>query len=130
MVEKKKRWEIVTERRQKWKKKKRGKKRKRKSEGKKGEKGEKTNYKNEKLTWDRRNFGSGHTFDRPLETMDLPVIASSLISLMLPHQRNQFLGRPALGLEVIVVRSRSTSIHLFHKSATSLPTFVWNIHSP
>jgi hypothetical protein len=53
--------------------------------------------------------------------MNVAVVASSLISLMLSHQRNQFLGRPALGLEIIIVRSRSTRIHLFHTSATSTP---------
>jgi hypothetical protein len=49
--------------------------------------------------------------------MDIAIVASSLVSLMLSHQRNQLLGRPALGLKVIVIRSRCTSVHLFHKSA-------------
>jgi hypothetical protein len=66
-------------------------------------------------------FWVRHTFDRPLETMNITVVASSLISLMLSHQRNQFLGRPAFSLEIIVIRSRSTSVHLVSKSAISLP---------
>jgi hypothetical protein len=31
---------------------------------------------------------------------------------VLLHERNEFLGCPALGLEVIVVRGRSASVHL------------------
>lgn len=33
--------------------------------------------------------------------MDVTVVASSLVGLMLPHQRNKLLGSPSFGLEVI-----------------------------
>jgi hypothetical protein len=75
------------------------------------------------------DFGFGHTFDRPIEAMNVTVVASSLVGLVLSHERNQFLGGPALGLEVIVVRSRGTSVHLINMSARSTP-LQRNIHSP
>ena len=37
--------------------------------------------------------------------MDVTVVASSLVCLVLPHQWDELLGGPALGLEVVVVRS-------------------------
>lgn len=42
-------------------------------------------------------------FDRAFEAMKIAIIARSLISLVLFHQRNKVLGGPAFGLEVIVV---------------------------
>ena len=42
--------------------------------------------------------------DRALETVDVPVVASSLVCLVLLHKRNQFFGGPALDFEVVVVR--------------------------
>lgn len=41
----------------------------------------------------------------------LPVIACSLICLMLPHQWNELLCSPALGLEIIIIRCTCSSIH-------------------
>jgi len=35
---------------------------------------------------------------------NLPVIASPLVRLMLPHERNELLGGPALCLKVIIIR--------------------------
>lgn len=50
--------------------------------------------------------------DGSFEAMNVSVVAGALISFMLPHQRNQFLGGPALGLKVVVVRGRCPSVHL------------------
>lgn len=43
-----------------------------------------------------------------------------LVCLMFLHQRNQFLGGPALGLEVIVIRCRSSRVHLYRLSTDDL----------
>jgi len=43
--------------------------------------------------------------------MDITVVASSLIGLMFLHQRDEFFGGPALGLEIIIVGSRGTGVH-------------------
>lgn len=50
--------------------------------------------------------------DRPLEAVDFGVVAGPLVCLVLLHKRDELLGGPALGLPVIVVRSRRTSVHL------------------
>lgn len=50
--------------------------------------------------------------DGSLESVDVAVVAGSLVGLVLLHKRDELLGGPALGLEVIVVRGRSTSVHL------------------
>jgi hypothetical protein len=74
-------------------------------------------------------FWVGRTFDRPVKAMDITVVASSLVGFVLSHQRNQFLGGPALGLKVIVVRSRCTGIHLSNTLAMSKPahgTFTYH----
>jgi len=44
--------------------------------------------------------------------MDVPVLRSSLVGLMLLHEREQLLGGPALRLEVVIVRRRGTGVHL------------------
>jgi hypothetical protein len=41
----------------------------------------------------------------------LPVIGCPLVCLMLLHERNELLCSPSLGLEVIVVGSRCSSVH-------------------
>lgn len=43
---------------------------------------------------------------------NVPVMRGSLIGLMLFHQGNELLGAPPLGLEIIVVGGRGTSVHL------------------
>jgi hypothetical protein len=65
-----------------------------------------------------RGFWEGHTFDGTVEAVDVTVVASSLVSFVLSHERDELLGGPALGLEVIVVRSRCTCVHLINVSAT------------
>lgn len=49
--------------------------------------------------------------DRPFKAVEISVVAGSLVCLVLLHQRNELLCRPALGLKVVVVRSRSTGVH-------------------
>lgn len=49
--------------------------------------------------------------DRTIETVDVTVVAGTLVGLVLLHQRDEFLGGPTLSLEVVVVRSRCTGIH-------------------
>lgn len=44
--------------------------------------------------------------------MDISIIARSLIRLMFLHQWNEFFCGPSLRLEVIIVRSRRTCVHL------------------
>jgi hypothetical protein len=39
--------------------------------------------------------------DWSVEAMDVPVVAGSLIRLVLLHQRNELFGCPPLGLEVV-----------------------------
>ena len=50
--------------------------------------------------------------DRPFESMDVAIVARSLVMLVLPHQGNKLLCGPSLGLEIVVVRSRGTRVHL------------------
>lgn len=50
--------------------------------------------------------------DGTLESVNVTVVASTLVCLMLPHQWEQLLGGPALGLEVVVVGSGGTGVHL------------------
>lgn len=42
-------------------------------------------------------------FDWAFESVDVSVVAGALIRLMLPHQRYELLGRPALHLKIVVV---------------------------
>jgi hypothetical protein len=79
--------------------------------------GRREKKKNEKWRfW--RGFWEGHTFDGTVEAVDVTVVASSLVSFVLSHERDELLGGPALGLEIIVVRSRCTCVHLINVSAT------------
>lgn len=50
--------------------------------------------------------------DRAFEAMGVPIVRGTLISLVLLHQGQQFLGRPSIGLEVVIVGGRCTSVHL------------------
>lgn len=49
--------------------------------------------------------------------MDLPVVARPLVCLMLLHQRDELLCLPSFSLKVIIIRSRSTSVHLTWSAA-------------
>jgi hypothetical protein len=49
--------------------------------------------------------------DGTVETVDVAVVAGTLVCLVLPHERDEFLSGPALGLEIVVVGSRRTSVH-------------------
>lgn len=51
-------------------------------------------------------------FDRSLESMKITIVACALVCLVLLHQWNELLSSPTLGLEVVVVGGRSTSVHL------------------
>lgn len=53
---------------------------------------------------DRVGVVAKRDLDWALETVDVSVVASSLVCLVLLHKRNQFFGGPALDLEVVVVR--------------------------
>ena len=66
-----------------------------------------------RLSWEKKLW---HTpegdLDWSLESVNVTVVACSLIGLMLPHQGDQLLRSPALGLEIVIVRRRGASIHL------------------
>jgi hypothetical protein len=49
---------------------------------------------------------------RALKSMDVTVVAGTLVCLVLLHEWDELLGSPTLGLEVVVVGGRSTSVHL------------------
>lgn len=49
--------------------------------------------------------------DGTLISVNVLVVRGTLVRLMLLHEWQQLLCRPALGLEVIVVRSRGSSVH-------------------
>lgn len=46
------------------------------------------------------------------KTVDVTVIASTLVSLVLLHERYKLLCRPSLSLEIVIVGSRGSSVHL------------------
>ena len=64
--------------------------------------------------------------DWALKAVEVTVVASPLICLMLLHQREEFLGSPALGLEVIVVGGRGTGVHLYNLSVQILSRIFVN----
>jgi hypothetical protein len=49
--------------------------------------------------------------DWALESMDITVVGCTLVGLVLFHQRNELLSSPAFGLEVVIVRGRSSCVH-------------------
>jgi hypothetical protein len=65
------------------------------------------------VLFDRVSVIAERNLDRALEAVDVAIVARPLVSFMLPHERDKFLGCPALGLEVIVVGSRSAGVHLY-----------------
>lgn len=50
-------------------------------------------------------------FNGSLVTVDIWVYRVALVSLVLPHERKELIGRPSLGLEVVVWRCISHAIH-------------------
>jgi hypothetical protein len=77
--------------------------------------------------WDTLRFGGAkevlldwvgvvteRDLDGSLESVDVAVVARTLVGLVLLHQGDELLGGPSLGLEVIVVGSRGTGVHLIH----------------
>ena len=52
--------------------------------------------------------------DWAFKSVDVTVVARTLVRLVLLHEGDQLFGGPTFGLEVIVVRSRGTSVHLHH----------------
>lgn len=66
----------------------------------------------QKVLLDRVRIVSKRDLDWTLKAVDVSVVAGTLICLVLLHQWNELLGGPALGLEVIVIRSRCSSVHL------------------
>lgn len=62
--------------------------------------------------------------DRALESVNVAVVAGTLVRLVLLHERKEFLGGPALGLEVVVVGSRGTGVHL-----NNISTRAYSIHN-
>jgi hypothetical protein len=57
-----------------------------------------------------------------LSSVDLTVLRSSLVGLMLPHERKEFLSGPALSLEVIIYRRVS-------HGTWKLPARTFNLQS-
>lgn len=47
-----------------------------------------------------------------LKSVYITIIASTLICLMLSHKGEKFFCRPSLGLEVVIIRGRSSGVHL------------------
>lgn len=65
----------------------------------------------EEILHDRVGVVAEADLDRTIEAVDVAIVAGTLVCLVLLHERNQLLGRPALCLEVIVVRSRCAGVH-------------------
>ena len=68
----------------------------------------------EEVLLDRVGVVAERNLDGPFKPVDVAVVAGALVGLVLLHERNELLGSPALGLEVIVVGSRSTRVHLYY----------------
>lgn len=49
--------------------------------------------------------------DRTFKAMYVTIIAGTLVGFMLFHERDELLGLPSLGLEVIIVRGASSCVH-------------------
>jgi hypothetical protein len=61
---------------------------------------------------DRIGVVAKRHLDGSLETMNVTIVAGSLVGFVLLHEGDELFGGPALGLEVIVVGSRSAGVHL------------------
>lgn len=61
---------------------------------------------------DRVGIVSEGNLDRTRVSVQLRVARSTLVRLMLLHQRQELFGGPALCLEVVVVRCRGSGVHL------------------
>jgi len=60
---------------------------------------------------DRVSVVAERDLDWAVETVNVAVVAGTLVCLVLPHEWDELLGGPTLGLEVVVVGSRRTSVH-------------------
>lgn len=74
----------------------------------------------EKVLSDTIDVVSERDFDGSLESVNVPVVACTLVRLVLLHEWDQLFSRPALGLEVVVVGSRGSGVHLW-KSTNGTP---------
>lgn len=63
---------------------------------------------------------SERNLDGTLSSVNLTVLRSSLVGLMLPHERKEFLSGPALGLEVIICRRVSHRARELHARTLNL----------
>jgi hypothetical protein len=59
--------------------------------------------------------------------VELASASAHLVSLVLPHEGEQFLGSPAFSLEIIVIRSRCTSVHLDNISTPRIPRWSLDV---
>lgn len=57
--------------------------------------------------------------DGSVESMEVSVVAGSLVGLMLLHERKKLFRRPTLCLEVIVIGGGSTGVHLGRRKTIS-----------
>lgn len=60
---------------------------------------------------DRICIVAERNFDWSFETMNISIVAGSLICLMFSHQWNEFLCCPTFGLEIIIIGCWCTSVH-------------------
>lgn len=49
--------------------------------------------------------------DWAFESVKVTVVAGTLVRLVFLHERNELFGGPALGLEIVIIRSRCTCVH-------------------
>lgn len=66
----------------------------------------------EEVLLDRVGVVTERNLDGSLKSVNVAVVARTLVGLMLLHQGDELLGGPTLGLEVVVVGSGSASVHL------------------
>ena len=55
---------------------------------------------------------SKRDLDRALKAVHVPIVACALVRLVLLHKWDQLLRLPPLGLEVVIVGSRGSGVHL------------------
>ncbi|KAH3669438.1 hypothetical protein OGAPHI_001559 [Ogataea philodendri] len=65
--------------------------------------------------------------DRTVESVNVFVVARTLVSFEFLHQWQQLVGGPSLGLPVVVVRSRGSGVHQkVDRGATTKNVGAWN----
>lgn len=65
----------------------------------------------EEILHDRICVISKGDLDWAIESMNVAVVARTLVGLVLLHKRDQLLGSPALALEIVIIRSRCARVH-------------------